>query len=49
MEIAETMQVSVNTVKTQKKKAYKILRTLLGTHYLNLLVIYGVLEKLNHS
>ena len=39
-EIAETMAISVNTVKTLKKGAYKTLRALLGNHYFSLLLLF---------
>lgn len=48
VEIAEEMSISVNTVKTQKKRAYKLLREILGKHYLDLLVLYCMLERLDH-
>lgn len=38
-EIAETLDVSVNTVKTLKKNAYKSLRETLGPHYLLVLLL----------
>ncbi len=38
-EIADEMAISVNTVKTQKKRAYKILRDILGEHYFLLLLL----------
>lgn len=38
-EIAETLDISVNTVKTLKKNAYKSLREILGKHYLFILLL----------
>lgn len=43
-EIGEEMSISVNTVKTQKKIAYKILRNILGKQYLALLMVYFAME-----
>lgn len=38
-EIAETLGISVNSVKTLKKNAYKSLREILGKHYLLILLL----------
>ncbi|MDR3246207.1 MAG: sigma-70 family RNA polymerase sigma factor [Prevotellaceae bacterium] len=44
-EIAEEMAISINTVKTLKKNAYKTLRNILGKHYLILLMLFAISDE----
>lgn len=45
LEIAEKLQVSINTVKTQKRRGLNVLRTSLRADYFSLVFVFYLLDK----